>query len=136
MSPYILLADDDADDQELLHEAILALAPGITIRSVWNGQQVLSFLEECPYDDLPSLLILDYKIPPLDAGEILTALSGQDRYSQMSKVVWSSTYQTGHINNCLEKGVLRYFFKPNSNAELRTIAEEVVEIFLSKRNSC
>ena len=129
MDPYILLADDDADDQELLQEAILDLAPVTPIRSIWNGQQVLSFLEECPDNGLPSLLVLDYKIPPLDAYEILTVLSGQGRYLEMAKVVWSSSGQTGHMKNCLGKGALRYFLKPNDSVELRALAGEIVAIF-------
>ena len=129
MDPYILLADDDADDQDLLQEAILDLAPGTIIRSVWNGQEVLSFLEECPVNGLPSLLILDYKIPPLDACEILTVLSRETRYAEMAKVVWSSSAQTGHMMNCLAKGALKYFLKPNDSVELRALAGEIMDIF-------
>jgi len=129
MDRYILLADDDADDQDLLQEAILEIAPGTLIRSVSNGQRVLSFLEECPDNGLPSLLILDYQIPPLDAYEILTVLSGQAQFAEMAKVVWSSSSQTSHINNCLRKGALKYFLKPNDIVELKALAGELVAIF-------
>jgi CheY-like chemotaxis protein len=129
MDRYILLADDDADDQDLLQEAILNLAPGTHIRSVWNGQRVLSFLDECPDNGLPSLLILDYQIPPMDAYEILTVLSRQARYAEMAKVVWSSSSQTSHINNCLGKGALKYFLKPNDTVELRALAGEILAVF-------
>ena len=129
MDPYILIADDDADDQDLLQQAILDLAPDTPIRSIWNGQRVLSFLEECSENMLPSLLVLDYKIPPLDANEILTALSGQVQYAEMAKVVWSSSSQTSHMNNCLGNGALKYFQKPNDTLELKALAAEILAIF-------
>jgi len=125
---YILLADDDGDDQDLLTESILQRRPSALIKTVNNGPQVLAWLDECPDEQLPAMLILDYKMPILNAGQVLDELNANIRYAALPKVVWSTSSNSKHIDECLSKGALKYFPKPNNVTELAVITETILSL--------
>jgi CheY-like chemotaxis protein len=126
--PNILIADDDPEDQDLLIEALLHKSSDVVIKSVWNGQEVLSYLASCPDKDLPSLLLLDFKMPILNAVEVLEQLREDARYLPIPKVVWSTSNRPEYINSCLEMGAALYFIKPNDPQELSNITGKVLSL--------
>src|ERR1700724_1560271 len=95
--PYILLADDDPDDQELLVLALLKELPSIGVEYINNGDRVIDWLEACAPADLPALILLDYKMPVFTAPEVLEHLAADHRYASMPKFVWSTSARTDHI---------------------------------------
>ena len=126
--PTILIADDDPEDQDLLIEALLHQSPDVVVKSVWNGQEALSYLASCPDMDLPSLLLLDFKMPILNAVEVLEQLREDARYLPIPKVVWSSSNRPEYINSCLEMGAALYFIKPNDPKELSNMTGKVLSL--------
>ena len=124
----ILLADDDAEDQEILKDALLTAESNLTVDSVFNGGVVITFLNACNDSRLPCLIVLDYKMPLLNAEEVLAILGGNARYKNIPKVVWSTSGQPEHIEKCINKGAARYFVKPASGAEARLVAGEMIKI--------
>ncbi|HXB91698.1 MAG TPA: response regulator [Puia sp.] len=120
---HILLADDDPEDQELLKEALAQKEPDLDITSVWDGQEVLSYLGSCPDNALPCLILLDYKMPVLNGAEVLESLCRDPRLASIPKVVWSSSNQKEYVDNCITNGALQFFIKPNSQNELKKIAD-------------
>ncbi|HEY4064985.1 MAG TPA: response regulator [Puia sp.] len=123
---YILLAEDDNEDQDLLKEELLQLDPSVSVESVWNGQEALDFLNACSAGSLPCLLLLDYKMPMLNASEVLERLKGDPRYASMPKLVWSTSNQPEYIDICRERGAADYLVKPNSHSELSKLARRVL----------
>ena len=123
---HILLADDDYEDQELIRDAILAEAPGARVTAVGNGEQVISYLEES--QPLPSLIVLDYKMPLLNGAETLERLGGDTRYASIPVVVWSTSNRKEYMDICLEKGALRFFTKPNDPRELKAIVADLLPL--------
>lgn len=123
---YILLADDDGDDQDLLRESILQHRPSVQIEIVNNGPQVLAWLDECPDEQLPAMLILDYKMPILNAAQVLDELNAKTRYAGLPKVVWSTSSNRKHVDECLSKGALGYYPKPNDVSELAAITASIL----------
>lgn len=122
----ILLADDDPEDQEILEDAIRKLEPVAQMHMMENGKEVLEFLAHCPDRELPELIILDYKMPVLNAVEVLELINQASRLKSIPKVVWSSSRQPEHVQNCMEKGAASYFVKPNKLSELTRIAEQML----------
>lgn len=124
----ILLADDDTEDQEILEESILMLAPKTDIRTVNNGQQVIDYLATCGEMGLPCLIILDYKMPILNAVEVLERISRNRQYESIPKVVWSSSQQPDHVKQCIDNGASNYFVKPNKAAELTSMTKTMLDL--------
>ena len=124
----ILLADDDVEDQEILEDAILQQESVTEVRTVVNGQQVIEFLHNCSDIDLPSLIILDYKMPILNAAEVLERIHQVGRFNGIPKVVWSSSKQPEHVKNCMDKGAINYFVKPNRINDLELMVKQMLAI--------
>jgi CheY-like chemotaxis protein len=119
-----LLADDDRDDQEILIEAILEEEPDTKINTVFNGQQVLDYLAERSPDNWPSLIILDYKMPVMNATEVLEKI----QEVKVPKVVWSTSNQPEHMLTCRQLGAVEYFIKPNNRPELKAMVQELFRL--------
>jgi CheY-like chemotaxis protein len=125
---FILLADDDPEDQEILQDILLKLEPSVDIHKVDTGKQAVDYLLSCPEDKLPCLIILDYAMPVFNAAEVLEHIRHTAVLQPIPKVVWSSSRQPEHVRPCMEKGAMKYFAKPNKMSELTEIAGQMLAI--------
>ncbi len=124
---YILLADDDTEDQDILKTAIEDADPLTRVQTVLDGMRAVKHLANCADTELPCLIILDYKMPLLNAAEVLEKLFGDARYRAIPKVVWSTSMQPEHIKQCLDKGAVQYFAKPNKASELALMVQQCLK---------
>jgi CheY-like chemotaxis protein len=125
---FILLADDDPEDQEILQDILLKLEPSVEIHKVDTGKQAVDYLLFCPEDELPCLIILDYSMPVFNAAEVLDQIRHKPVLQSIPKVIWSSSRQPEHVKPCMEKGAKQYFAKPNKMSELTEIARQMLAI--------
>lgn len=125
-SRIILLADDDAEDQELLEEALLERDPFAKVDKVFTGQQAVEYLDHCLDNGLPCLIVLDYKIPLLNGVEVLQWTLRNPRYEKIPKIVWSSSSRPEHVKTCLHYGAVAYFVKPTNVTQLGAMALEML----------
>ena len=130
-SPYILLADDDPDDRESLIPPFLQQNPGVRVIACGDGQELLSFLENCPVDELPVMILMDYKMPLWTAADILERLQTQPRYANIPKLVWSTSGRREYVDRCVQHGASQYFTKPTSIPELESIVDRMTRVFRS-----
>jgi CheY-like chemotaxis protein len=130
-TPYILLADDDPDDRDSLIHPFLQQNPGVRVVSFGDGRELLSFLLACPDDELPVLILMDYKMPYVTAAELLQSLAADPRYNSIPKLVWSTSGRAEYVDRCVLHGASQYFTKPNSLPELASIVERMTGVFRS-----
>ncbi|SHM59941.1 CheY chemotaxis protein or a CheY-like REC (receiver) domain [Chitinophaga jiangningensis] len=124
----ILLADDDQDDRAFIREMLELIDSDVNVDCVQNGKQVFDYLAVCSKQNFPSLILLDYKMPMMTAGEVLEKMQRLEQYTNIPKVVWSTSEEKTHIDRCLAAGALKYFVKPVSNTGLKAIASEILEL--------
>lgn len=129
-SRFILLGEDDADDQEMLKEVFSSIDTAFILFFVNNGNEILSALEKLKDDQMPCLIVLDYNMPGLNAADILRELSTNERYKNIPKVVWSTAGSERFRNLCLELGALDYVIKPNNITDLEKIARYMLSLCL------
>jgi CheY-like chemotaxis protein len=122
----ILLAEDDADDQELLSNALREIDPALDIICITNGRRFVSYLESVQDAELPSLIILDYNIPELTGVEILTIINEYERYVNIPKIVWSTSKSPVFKTMSFDMGVVDYVIKPNDIASFTEIARHML----------
>jgi CheY-like chemotaxis protein len=122
----ILMADDDPDDIELVEEAILQLAPEAKLHKFFNGHSVLQYLLSSNDDELPCLIILDYNMPQLNGLEVLSFMKSKERYVTIPKVVLSTSDSHIHKHECMNKGAVEYFVKPDNMNALRLLAKKLI----------
>ena len=127
-SKFILLGEDDADDQEMLKEVFASIDATFILFFVNNGNEILSVLEKLRDDQMPCLVVLDYNMPGLSGADILRELSTNERYKNIPKVVWSTSGSEKFRSLCLELGAIDYIIKPNNLKELEKAARYMLSI--------
>ncbi len=125
-APYIFLAEDDVDDQELLIEALTIQAGSLKVHTATNGKKAALFLDTLPEDNLPCLIVLDFNLPEVDGGQLLQLLSAKEKYDSIPKVVWSTSNSPNYKQICLSRGAKAYFVKPNDISGLNKVAKEML----------
>ncbi|HVS95676.1 MAG TPA: response regulator [Puia sp.] len=128
MLPYILLAEDDPDDRSSFVTDFERHIVFAAVETVGDGQQLIDFLSRCRWDRLPSMILIDYKIPCLNAPEILRQLSADPRYSNIPKYVWSAALGMEEIDQCKQLGASTYFEKPSGPREMEEIVHQLGEL--------
>jgi CheY-like chemotaxis protein len=125
---FILIADDDQEDLELLSEVILQLEADTKLHTVNNGSFVMDFLEQAKDEELPSLIVLDYNMPNMNGAEVLEQLCNDSRYQNIPKIIWSTSNNSNYIKECLEKGATSYFVKPATHKNLQEQAAQMLRL--------
>ena len=121
-SKFILLGEDDPDDQEMLTEVFSSIDNSFILFFVNNGTEVLSALEKLKDEQLPCLIVLDYNMPGINGAEILKEIGTNPRYQNIPKVVWSTSGSSKFKKTCMELGATDYIIKPSSHMDLEKIA--------------
>ena len=129
-SKFILLGEDDADDQEMLKEVFTSIDISFVLFFVNNGKEILSALDKLKDDQMPCLIVLDYNMPGLNGADILQELSTNERYKNIPKVVWSTAVSEKFRKICLELGAIDYVIKPNNVVGLEEVARYMLSLCL------
>lgn len=89
----ILWVEDDPDDQELIELALENSAAARRISFVADGPHALDRLSSSAPDELPAAIILDYKLPLMDAPEIIERLQANPAWREIPVIVFTSSGQ-------------------------------------------
>lgn len=125
--PFVLLVEDNADDVELALLAFQQEAFPYKIMVARDGQQALDFLfgagEYAGRDrnETPLLVILDIKMPRVGGLEVLRAMRGDPRLSEVKAVVLTSSDEERDRAEAEDLGAFLYLRKPMSFLGLREI---------------
>jgi CheY-like chemotaxis protein len=133
--PYILVADDDPDDQEMLAERFRRSNPDIRFKWMANGYEVLDFLRPCQTEDLPQLMVIDYKMPGITGAEVLQCIQHEERYRNIPKVIWSTSNNQEYIDKALNSGADGYFPKPANMLAFDQLVSRLSQLFQSGRKT-
>jgi len=127
-SKFILLGEDDADDQEMLKEVFASIDQSFILFFVNNGSEVFSALEKLRDDQMPCLIVLDYNMPGPSGADILRELGTKERYKNIPKIIWSTSGSEKFRSICLELGAVDYIIKPTSIDDLEKAAHYMLSV--------
>jgi len=118
---YILIAEDDEDDQFLLKSAFNEINYSIDLIFVSNGIDLLNHFKK--FDNgtiskLPSLLVVDLNMPKKNGKEAIKELSVKEYFKDFSTIIFSTTSNDAEKNKCKELGVNDFFVKPSNYKDL------------------
>ncbi|HTR31033.1 MAG TPA: response regulator [Puia sp.] len=135
VKPYILVADDDPDDQEMLVERFHRRNPDAGFRLMANGFETLEYLRNCPNEELPRLIVIDYKMPGMTGAEVLKIVREEGRLRHIPKVVWSTSSNQEYIDKALNSGADVYFTKPLDMVSFDKLVVKLNELFKDGKES-
>ena len=114
----VLHIDDDANDTELLRAATRKAQLPLLLHNVEDGEQAIAYLSgQGKYADrkmyqLPSLVLLDLKMPRATGFEILRWIRNHPELGQLPVVVLSGSELQDDIRQAYDVGANSYLVKP------------------------
>ena len=125
-SKFILIGEDDIDDEELLKELFSSVDNSFELTFINNGRQLIEHLGTLSDTQLPCLIILDYNMPELNGAEILENLNTNHRYADIPKIIWSTSGTETYRKKCLDLGAEDYIIKPSRVSELILAIKQMI----------
>ena len=126
----ILHVEDDPNDVLLVERAIKKANSPVVLRSVGDGDKAVAYLrgdesfsnrEQFP---LPSLVLLDLKMPRKSGLEVLGWIREQPELKRLPVVVFTSSKHDQDINRAYDLGANSYLVKPvGFDALLETVKQ-------------
>lgn len=114
--PYILIAEDDADDRFLLKTAFEESGYTYTLKFVENGVELLRHLKDISDrrsdDEFPGFILLDLNMPKKDGREVLKEIKENKSFRKLPVIIFTTTKNESEINRCYELGANSYVVKP------------------------
>lgn len=111
---FILLGEDDVDDEELLREVFSTIDTSLSLLFINNGRKLVEAIRAMEDRHLPCLIVLDYNMPEYNGADILQELKKERRYDHIPKIIWSTSGSDTYKNLCLSLGASDYLIKPAS----------------------
>lgn len=134
--PVILLAEDDDNDVFFMRRALLKAQVEFPLQVVTNGQEAVDYLDGAgKYSDrstypLPSIILLDLKMPFLDGFEVLSWIGKQPALNKIPVAVLTSSAEERDRRRAAELGAKAYFVKPPRPETI----QEISRLFDASRN--
>ncbi|HEY4110798.1 hypothetical protein [Puia sp.] len=125
MLPYILLADHDSGLCGSFVEELDRHIAYAEVKTVENGKSFLSYLNSRNWDDLPSMILVNYDLPDMKAPDLLRTLVMESRYVDIPKLVWSCTGQQRELEECRMLGVKTIFQQPAGLSDLEAVVHQI-----------
>jgi two-component system response regulator len=121
---YILLVEDNPDDEALTLRALKKNKIANEIRVARDGAQALDVLL-APEAEVPSLMLLDLKLPKADGLEVLRRVRAHERMSLIPIVVLTSSKEEEDVVSSYKLGANSYVRKPVDFAQFVEAVREL-----------
>jgi CheY-like chemotaxis protein len=135
---HILHAEDNPDDAILVQLVFRRLGHSATMSLVEDGARAIAYFKgEGEYGDrqnhpLPTLVLLDIKMPRYSGLEVLEWIRNQPRLSTVPIVIFTSSRNLDDIRRAYELGANAYLVKPVEYEELQDTIRTLAAFWLNK----
>jgi CheY-like chemotaxis protein len=122
----ILCVDDDADDLELLHQALMSVSDQYTIVEASDGAEAMSRLQEMmSRNEIPCLIVLDINMPRMNGRDTFMAIRKEEHLKNVPIVIFSTSSSPLDKTFFSHKNA-EYFIKPINYVELAKVAAKML----------
>jgi len=135
MTPYILVADDDADDRFLLQSAFQEEKITNSIFYFKDGVELIDYLtnreeiEEIGFR-LPGLILLDLNMPRKDGRQVLKELKNNPEFRFIPVLVFTTSEAEKDIEDSYQLGANSYLVKPSDYTKLTDMIKAIRDFWL------
>jgi len=129
----VLVADDNEDDRAMTLRFLRRSAPGVQIVTCADGEETVQCLLDyasSPVELLPSLVLLDMKMPKLNGDEVMERLREERHLTRVPVVLFSSSALARDVERCLRAGVRSYVRKPTDYDEYASTIDKLCDYWL------
>ena len=132
----MLIVEDDPNDVKVILRALKKLEISEHVQIVGDGAAAIDYLAGSPpYDDrgdfpIPSLMLLDLKLPKKSGFEVLQWLRAQPKLKRLPVILLTSSAETSDINTGYDLGANSYLVKPVGTKALTEMLNTVAKYWL------
>ncbi len=123
------IVDDDAEDRDLLIEALGTIDKGGRCFTAKNGEEGLQKLTE-DVIPLPDFIFLDLNMPRLNGKQFLIEIKKLQRFSHIPVIIYTTSKNAKDKEEMKQLGALYYITKPDGFDEICTA---LLAVFSLKR---
>jgi CheY-like chemotaxis protein len=107
----ILIVDDDLDDAGLAFRACQQVNPNLSVAVFGSGQELINYLQD-PGSRLPSLILLDLKMPEMDGFAVMEWAAKRPQVANIPIVVLTNYTDLPHLKRAYALGARSFLMKP------------------------
>jgi len=125
----VLIAEDDADDRLMLRRAFQNAGFEGDLEFCGDGDELLARLQQRA-NRLPSLVLLDLKMPRVGGLEALASLRQHERLRSLPVIAVTTSDMPRDVRTAYELGVNAYLRKPLNVEGLRRMVASLKQFWL------
>jgi CheY-like chemotaxis protein len=122
---FILIAEDDIDDAEIITESFEKHAAFSKVAVVNNGAELVAALKNGAD---PDIILTDINMPILDGIEALKAIYENSEWKKIPAFVYSTTINPVYEAKCRELGCKGFLIKPYDLEGFEAIPGKMLEL--------
>jgi len=134
--PHILLVDDSSQDLTLLSEAFASIDFPAEVETCTTGHLAFANLQaSClgASDPLPDLLVIDIRMPGITGVDLLHAIKGIDRLTDIPVVMITTVSTPRDREQCSQFGAVEVIEKPVDFPAYIQLAQHLIGILTKAR---
>lgn len=108
----ILLVEDNPSDEKLTLHAFKKIGVANAVITARDGAEALDLLFRDPHGELPTLVLLDLKLPKIDGLDVLRSIRENERTRTLPVVILTSSREEEDIAKGYALGANAYVRKP------------------------
>jgi two-component system response regulator len=127
MTDGVLIVDDSPEFLGVARRLLEQLRPGVTVHTMQSGTDALAFLTRgAPYGDArrPAFVVLDFRLPDMNAPEVLARLRGEPQLADLPILVLSQAGWPEDARRALAAGASAFVVKPSRASTLRRVLQD------------
>ena len=130
---YLLLVEDNIDDERLTLRGLQKCNPGYDVVVLRDGEAGLSFVERIDRGwPLPVLVLLDLKLPKASGFEVLQSFREHPKMKDVPVVVLTSSDEKSDVERAETLGANDYMLKPIEYEGYMEAMESICNMWLPK----
>jgi len=135
MDGTLLWVEDDQNDIHLVGRAMAKVGMGSPTLAR-DGQEALDYLSgkgefaDRTLHPLPTLIMLDLKLPKRSGLEVLQWLRSQEGLRRIPVLIFTSSKETADVNRAYDLGANAYLVKPVDMKVLLEILRQILEFWI------
>lgn len=125
----LLVVEDDADDRQLMLDAITQVNPFLNIVFAQNGLEAMDYLDQIKNDPskMPCLIVLDLNMPYIDGKETFQRIRDNSSLSAIPVIIFTSSLNPAD-KALFEKSGVEFFSKPDHYSVMNEIVSHMLQV--------
>lgn len=126
----IVLIEDDADDVELLQDALDSQNIKHELTHLKDGSAAAGYCEKASV--LPDIIIMDFNLPKVHGREVVKMIRSKEKFASVPILILSTSSSKEDISFAYKAGADKYLIKPATIEAIQETIRTILELVKPK----